>query len=793
MPLHAAQLRPAPRRLAAAAALLGALLLAGPARAQQAGDVMALVRADRWADAEAAVAGEADPVARKLVTYFRLLAPAAANAGEIDAFMAANPDWPNQAGLARRREEALAVEPDDTTARALCARIAPRSAGALSRCADAEAAASETAAAAASAGAAWIAGITEPTLESAFLQRWGSVLTPEDQWQRLLRLSGAGGGALVRQTQRLDPPHRLAAEALLALRRDDARADALYAALPATLAADPAMLLEEARHLRRQGSDAAAAALWRSSGAAAQASASTAQLAALWAEREQLARALLHDGDAGALPHDPTASALPHDPNAGALPHDPTASALPHDPNAGALPRDPNAGALPRDPNAGALPHDPDTGALSHDPDTGTLSHDPTGALSHDPDTGALSHDPDTGTLSHDPDTGALSHDPDTGTLSHDSDVAAYGVADGYRDGVQTAFGGEVVVDAEFLAGWIALRRLHDTAAAHRHFARLAAVSPAAITQGRAHYWLARTDAAAGDEAAARREYASAARWPTTFYGQLAALAEPGGAAALAQRLATLRDPGWTAEQALDFAGREVARAAALLVAWGDAPRARPFLLRLVELAPDPADCALAARLATGLGMPDQAVMIARRAGLAGLVLPQSGWPVPVDAPEGKVAPALTLGLIRQESSFDRQATSVSGARGLMQLMPATARDVARQAGGGDAAALAGDAGENMRLGTIYLRGLIDQFDSLPLAIAAYNAGPARVGQWLTLNGDPRQGDLQSGPSNDMIDWIELIPFAETRNYVQRVIENVVIYRARLGDHTPHPLTRWLG
>ena len=124
-----------------------------------------------------------------------------------------------------------------------------------------------------------------------------------------------------------------------------------------------------------------------------------------------------------------------------------------------------------------------------------------------------------------------------------------------------------------------------------------------------------------------------------------------------------------------------------------------------------------------------------------------------------------------------------------MQLMPATAQQVARKLGEpASVPALTGDPAYNMRLGSSYLRGLLDRFGgALPLAAAGYNAGPGRVQEWLASNGDPLAGTC------DMVDWIELIPFNETRNYVQRVVENVVIYRVRLRQGSIQPLAQWLG
>ena len=168
-------------------------------------------------------------------------------------------------------------------------------------------------------------------------------------------------------------------------------------------------------------------------------------------------------------------------------------------------------------------------------------------------------------------------------------------------------------------------------------------------------------------------------------------------------------------------------------------------------------------------------------------MLPVSGWPMPVEVPENGVEPAVALAIMRQESSFDVAAVSPSGARGLMQLMPATAAAVAKMIGTPTSAtALVTDATHNMTLGTAYLRGVLDQFDgAMPLAFAAYNAGPHRVLEWLAVNGDPR---INTPDQPDMVDWIELIPFNETRNYVQRVTENVSVYRAHEHVVLPHPL-----
>jgi soluble lytic murein transglycosylase len=629
-----------------------ALLAALPAQAQQADPIVA-IRADRWADAQRAATAYADPVAAKLVTYYRLLTPGAATADEITDFMAQNPDWPSQTLLERRRQEAIAADPDLASTLAQCDRNALILPQTMLHCAEALANAGRNAEAAEDARRAWIGGIGD---ELGFLRRWSGAVRPDDTWERFLGFAWHDATAAVRQIPRLDPPRHAAAEARLALQHNAPNAETLLAALPAPMRRDPGMMLDHARWLRHADRPADALALWHRAGEAAQNDAPPDELARFWIERSQLARRLLRDGDA----------------------------------------------------------------------------------------------------------------------------AGAYALANAH--GRITP---EQTLDAEFLAGFIALRRLNDPAAAAQHFTTLATLSTAAITQGRAHYWLARAIAASHRDP--KPEYERAAAWPTTFYGQLAALALGDDAAALARRITALRDPPYTRDQVLAFTGREVVRASAMLVAWNDPHRARAFLLRMDELAPDPADRSLTARFALRLGLPDTAVAIARRMGRDGLVLPDAGWPIAAEPPNGPVDASIALGLIRQESSFDIAAVSPSGARGLMQLMPFTAQAVAKQIGTATSlVTLTSDPAHNMRLGTAYLREMQDRFDnSLPLAIAAYNAGPRHVDEWLAENGDPRIGPI------DMLDWIELIPLSETRNYVQRVLENVVVYRARRGESTPTLLAQW--
>ena len=199
--------------------------------------------------------------------------------------------------------------------------------------------------------------------------------------------------------------------------------------------------------------------------------------------------------------------------------------------------------------------------------------------------------------------------------------------------------------------------------------------------------------------------------------------------------------------------------------------------------------------LAHEIGRPDLAVYTARKASQKHFMLSDSGFPS-LPLKRGTILdPSVTLAVVRQESGFDIAARSSAGARGLMQLMPATAKQVARQNKlKYSRARLTQDGTYNVSLGQHYLAGLVDRFNgSLPMAFAGYNAGPHRVKRWLRDYGDPRTS------AEDAIDWMESIPFEETRNYVQRVLENMIVYRQRaegrhvalnwglINGHQPYP------
>ena len=325
--------------------------------------------------------------------------------------------------------------------------------------------------------------------------------------------------------------------------------------------------------------------------------------------------------------------------------------------------------------------------------------------------------------------------------------------------------------DLEFLSGFIALRKLNDPARALQHFERLAgATTP--ISQARAQYWLGRALEASGDKTKARSAYGKAANYQTSYYGMLAA--EKLGLT-LDESLLSNAPPAGSWKGA-GYAKSSVLEAAARMAAAGNEQLSARFMLHLGESLSD-AELGTLAGLALDLGQYRSAVLIAKAATERGLVFPSAYFPVPDMIPESlPVSRALALSIARRESEFDPEARSPAGALGLMQMLPATAAEVAKDQGiKFSKAKLASDPAYNATLGAAYLKELVDQFGpSVALVASGYNAGPGRPRGWVDAFGDPRLA------STDVVDWVEMIPFTETRTYVMRVVEGVVIYRAKL-------------
>ena len=338
---------------------------------------------------------------------------------------------------------------------------------------------------------------------------------------------------------------------------------------------------------------------------------------------------------------------------------------------------------------------------------------------------------------------------------------------------------GNGFADAQFLLGYIALRYMKQPALAFDYFSQILARVATPFAKARAGYWGGRAAEAEAKPELAAKWYAAGADHMATFYGQLAAH-ELGHDAPPRP----VPEPVPDADELAQFNSDEVVRATRIFFELGDRERGKHFLLHMADNAKTPTIFAMLANLAETSGRIDLAIAVAKRAIETGTPLMIHGYPV-TELPDGGTAErSLLFAITRQESAFEREAVSRAGARGLMQLMPATASFIANKMQlPFSADRLTADGTYNVLLGRAYLEALIEDFGgSYALAIAAYNAGPGRVRQWLHDYGDPRGGNI------DMVDWIEMIPINETRNYVQRVLENLQIYRGQSGRESAFSL-----
>ncbi|WP_337995599.1 lytic transglycosylase domain-containing protein [Oleispirillum naphthae] len=341
----------------------------------------------------------------------------------------------------------------------------------------------------------------------------------------------------------------------------------------------------------------------------------------------------------------------------------------------------------------------------------------------------------------------------------------AYGLA--AKHALTTASG---VADAEWLAGWIAFQFLKDNDAAERHFQRLYDVVGTPVSRARGAYWLARAFAARGNAERSAQWFAQSAAEPSTFYGQLAARRAGKSPVPLPERA-----PG---KEALAWAHRHEFSAILRHLDQTGEDRVFAAFARAFYYAAHNDDERLAAVNEVSALSLHQGVRLSRLLRQHNVQETKLSYPIPdwIDLPKSP-APFLVLGVIRQESNFDTRAISSAGARGLMQLMPRTAEHEAKMMQQPYApATLLRRPSTNVAIGSHYLDRLLARYDGHPaLALAAYNAGERRVDQWLRNIGDPRSGEI------DTLTWMESIPFKETRNYVQRVLENAEIYHRRLG------------
>ena len=331
-------------------------------------------------------------------------------------------------------------------------------------------------------------------------------------------------------------------------------------------------------------------------------------------------------------------------------------------------------------------------------------------------------------------------------------------------------------LDAAFHAGWIALRGLNDGRTASKHFADIVAISSTPISASRSYYWQGRA-AEAGGPGNARDFYRKAGSYETTFYGQLALQK-------LGQTRLNVPYPSPTAADRTNYQRNPAVQAIARLEAVGHGWRADSLYRALAEQLTSPGELALLAYQAEKDRSHSLSLQVGKIAYGRGLDVAALAFPIgviPTNANISGSGMALAYAIARQESAFNPGAVSPADARGLLQLLPTTAQRVASRHGlSYSASRLTGDPAYNATLGAHYLGEQIDRFGgSYILTFVAYNAGPARVPQWIERFGDPRGKNLDF-----VIDWIESIPYPETRNYVQRIMENYEIYKARLDQPT---------
>ncbi|MEL6860691.1 MAG: lytic transglycosylase domain-containing protein [Pseudomonadota bacterium] len=331
---------------------------------------------------------------------------------------------------------------------------------------------------------------------------------------------------------------------------------------------------------------------------------------------------------------------------------------------------------------------------------------------------------------------------------------------------------GRDFAEAEWTAGWIALRHLDDPARGLKHFEALETGVSTPISLSRAHYWMGRAHEALDNEAEAQTAYAKAAEYRFSYYGQLAA------EKVMQSTIDLQASQELTEEDRENFQSRSLVRAMRLFAENGWDAAFRKFAYHLDDQLTRPQDFELLAEIGREYHYADIGVRGAK-AGLAkGVVAPDAAYPL-VEYPllkEPQVERSLMLALSRQESEMNPAAISHANARGLMQFIPRTAQLEARRQGLPYRTSwLTDDPGYNMTLGGAHLDTLLNKFNgSYIMTAAAYNAGASRPQRWIGEYGDPRAGEI------DPVDWVEFIPFSETRNYVQRVLENTQVYRNRL-------------
>lgn len=350
-------------------------------------------------------------------------------------------------------------------------------------------------------------------------------------------------------------------------------------------------------------------------------------------------------------------------------------------------------------------------------------------------------------------------------------------VSQAYRlvSGHKMTPGGVAYAEAEFLSGWIALRFLAEEDRALGHFTKLYQAVTSPVSRSRGAYWCGRSVEKSTGMKAARPWYRNAATYSTSFYGQLAALRlNPD------QDWFLPPDPTASPYMVTAIQSHRLTQIIRALIELEETDHVRRLASALFKLTQSPAQVsAFIEVMSSYVGRTDLAVFYARKARMKGVEHVRLGYPLYPLPTEMDIEPALALSMIRQESGFDTSAASHAGARGLMQLMPYTAKRVAKQLNMPySKKRLSEDPAYNIRLGTAYINDLLEKYNgNILMGLAAYNAGPRKVKQWRKAFGTPGDEDTSA------LDWIESIPYGETRNYVQRIVENMQIYRRILDGH----------
>ena len=334
---------------------------------------------------------------------------------------------------------------------------------------------------------------------------------------------------------------------------------------------------------------------------------------------------------------------------------------------------------------------------------------------------------------------------------------------------------GPEFAEAEWLSGWISLTFLNDSNLALQHFKNFYNNVGYPISLSRGAYWLARTYKFKDNNQKADEWFQEASKYLNTYYGQLA-FAEINNK----ENFTLIEQPKISEKYEKSFNKNELVKSVRLLHELDKSKYTKDFLKHLALLDINQGSEILAGKLSIEIDRYDYAIQIAKKASYEKRFYNELNYPV-IQTPavvnnKSMPKPELILAVIRQESEFDQKANSSAGAQGMMQLMTYTAKLVAKLAKMPyTKSRLKSDPDYNIKLGSYYLAGLLEEYEgSYPFALAAYNAGPKRVKYWKKINGNPQKGKI------DYVNWIELIKFKETRNYVQRVLENINVYRFML-------------